>query len=142
MPETNRPAHKPAPCPQPLPEDVLRGLACFNAGEYFEAHEHLELAWRVEKGLIRELYRGILQVGVGYYHLKRGNLAGARKVFLRARRCLAGFPAVKCGIDIAGLLADLDRVEAAMQNDDHLGDRISAGLLRPIKYSSEPADPE
>ena len=142
MSKTSHPVPKPVPCPQPLPEAVLLGLACFNAGKYFEAHEHLELAWRAEKGPIRELYRGILQVGVGYYHLKRGNLAGARKVFLRARRCLAGFPAVQCGIEIAGLLADVDRVEAAMQNDDRLGDRINAGLLRPLKYSSEPADPE
>lgn len=128
----------PIPCPQPLPEAVLRGLEYFNASAYIEAHEHLELAWRAEKGPIRELYRGILQVGVGYYHLKRGNLLGARKMFQRARRSLAGFSATQCGVDIAGLLADVDRVESAMQDPVRLRDQISAGLLRPVKYSREP----
>jgi len=38
-----------------------------------------EMAWRQETGPIRELYRGILQVSVAYYHLLHKNYAGARK---------------------------------------------------------------
>ncbi|GAP14460.1 uncharacterized conserved protein [Longilinea arvoryzae] len=129
-------ADSPIPCTPPLPETVLRGLASFNAGRYFEAHEYLETAWRAESRPIRELYQGILQVGVGYYHLQRGNLAGARKVFQRARLSLAKFGATACGIDIAGLLVDVDRVEDAMQDPDHLARRLEAGLLRPIRFVS------
>ena len=125
------------PCPQPLPDTVLRGLEYFNRGEFFEAHEYLEIAWRAEEGPIRDLYQGILQVGVGYYHLQRGNLAGARKMFARARRCLQIFPAVPCGIDVAGLLADVDAVEAAMLSPERLRDRIQAGLFKPVRYSIE-----
>jgi len=126
---------QPIACPQPLPDAVLRGLEYFNAGEFFEAHEYLEIAWRAEKGPIRDLYRGILQVGVGYYHLRRGNLIGARKLFIRARRCLQIFPATQCGIDVAGLLVDVDAVEAAMQTPERLSGRIQAGLFKPVKYS-------
>lgn len=123
------------PCPSALPESVLRGLACFNAGQYFEAHEHLETAWRAEKGPIRELYRGILQVGVSYYHLQRGNLVGAHKVLQRARESLEKFSPTMCGIDIAGLLADVERVEEAMRDAQHLRQRLDAGLLRPIRFT-------
>lgn len=140
MSDSTPPINPPVACPQPLPEAVLRGLEHFNAGDYFEAHEFLELAWRAEKGPIRELYRGILQVGVGYYHLKRGNLPGARKMFHRARKCLAGFSATQCGIDLAGLLTDVDRVEAAMQDPLRLRDQINTGLLQPVKYALEPSE--
>ncbi len=132
----------PIPCPQPLPDSVLRGLACFNAGEYFEAHEYLENAWRAETGPVRELYRGILQVGVGYYHLMRGNLPGARKMFSRARRSLAAFPATACGIDLAGLLTDVDRVESALEEPARLTQRLAAGLLRPVRYFSQSREDE
>jgi uncharacterized protein len=50
-------------CMGALPPLALRGLELFNQGEYFEAHEALELAWREETGPVRELYRGILQIG-------------------------------------------------------------------------------
>ena len=123
------------PCPQPLPDTVLRGLEYFNSGKFYEAHEYLEIAWRAEKGPIRDLYRVILQVGVGYYHLQRGNLTGARKLFSRARRCLQIYSATQCGIDLAGLLADMDAVEAAMQPPERLRDRIQAGLFKPVRYS-------
>lgn len=139
MPETTD-FHQPAiPCPQELPDAVVRGLEYFNAGKFFEAHEFLEIAWRAEKGPIRDLYRGILQVGVGYYHLQRGNLNGARKLFSRARKCLQIFSAVQCGIDIAVLLADVDAVEAAMQYPDRLLDQINAGLFKLVKYTLDQA---
>ncbi|MBI3362665.1 MAG: DUF309 domain-containing protein, partial [Chloroflexi bacterium] len=37
-------------CRGELPAAALRGLAHFNAGEYFEAHEELERAWNEEIG--------------------------------------------------------------------------------------------
>ncbi len=123
------------PCSGPLPETVLLGLACFNAGRYFEAHEYLESAWRAEKSAIRELYQGILQVGVGYYHLQRGNLAGAQKLLDRARGSLIKFGDRPCGIDIAGLLVDVERVEAALRKPERLPQHLEAGLLRPIRFN-------
>ena len=58
-------------------DPLIAGFEQFNRGEYFEQHETLELVWRAEYGRLRELYKGIIQVGVGLYHLKRLNHTGA-----------------------------------------------------------------
>jgi hypothetical protein len=106
---------EPCNCQGPLPPDVIKGLELFNAGQYFEAHEELEKAWRAEKGPIRELYRGILQVGVGYYHIQRSNVRGALKMFRRCRQWLDRFPDECCGIDLKRLRQDYQRVERLLQ---------------------------
>jgi predicted metal-dependent hydrolase len=101
-------------CDEALPTDALRGLEYFNTGEYFEAHEYLENAWREERREIRDLYRAVLQVAVGYYHLTRGNFTGAQKMFSRSRKFLDLLPEVCQGIHLAQLRKDMDRVEAEM----------------------------
>ena len=124
-------------CLGTLPELVIEGLELFNAHEYFEAHESLESAWRQEPGLIRELYQGILQVSVAYYHLLRKNYAGARKVFQRSHKWLEPFPDICCGIELAGFRKDYLRVEAELirLGPDHLGD-FNPLLLKQIQYQS------
>ncbi|MCS6908713.1 MAG: DUF309 domain-containing protein, partial [Anaerolineales bacterium] len=51
-------------CPDVLPEEAQIGIRLFNEGRFYEAHEHLELAWRAEASPRRYLYIGILQAGV------------------------------------------------------------------------------
>lgn len=124
-------------CQSSLPPLALRGLELFNAGEYFEAHEALETAWRDERGAVRELYRGILQIAVAYYHIQRGNYRGAVKMFMRSRAWLDPFPGQCCGIDLAGFRRDADRVEETL---NRLGperlSHIDRGLFRPISYQT------
>ncbi len=114
----------------------MRGLELFNRGEYFEAHEALELAWREERGPVRELYRGILQVAVAYYHILRGNYRGAQKMFLRSRTWLAPFPDRCCGIDLASLRGDYARVEAELLRLGPEGvQHVDRGLMKPVRYT-------
>jgi predicted metal-dependent hydrolase len=61
-------------------EGLLEGIELFNAGEYFECHEVLEDIWRAEADPVRALYQGILQIGVAFHHLRRGNWRGAVKL--------------------------------------------------------------
>ena len=111
-------------CNEALPSDALRGLEYFNTGKYFEAHEYLENAWRDEGREIRDLYRAVLQVAVGYYHLTRGNYTGAQKMFNRSRKYLDLLPGTCQGIHLGQLRRDMDRVEAEMI---HLGpERITS----------------
>ena len=98
-----------------LPVDVQRGIALINRGEYFEAHEVLEAAWRAEPGPIRELYRGLLQAAVAAYHLERGNWRGAWKVAGRALRHLTPWPEVVLGIDVAALRRDVAALRTLAQ---------------------------
>ncbi len=122
---------------RPLPPDVIKGLELFNAGHYFEAHEELESAWRAEKGPIREMYRGILQVGVGYYHVQRGNFRGALKMFRRCRQWLDRFPDQCCGIDLKRLRHDFEDVERLLKEDKLLDP--AAFEFQPVHYT--PLDP-
>jgi predicted metal-dependent hydrolase len=130
-------------CQEELDAHVIEGLKLYNAGDYFECHEVLENAWRAEHGPIRELYRGILQVAVGYYHIQRGNYVGALKMFKRCRRWLAPFPDSCQGIDLAELRRDMQAVEDAIVR---LGpDRIAyfdPKLFKPVEYIPPKTTPE
>jgi uncharacterized protein len=118
-----------------IPPLVVRGLELFNAQEYFEAHEVLETAWREEHSPVRELYRGILQIGVGYFHLLRGNYVGALKMFERSKPWIEAFPDDYLGINLGRLKQDALVVENELRR---LGpERIESfnrGLLKPIEY--------
>lgn len=123
-------------CDAPLPELAARGIAEFNAGAYYEQHETLEAAWRAEAGPVRQLYQGILQVGVAYYQIQRRNYAGARKMFQRAWQYLVALPDVCQGVDVAQLRRD---ARAAQDELERLGpDRIAdfpPALFKPIRLT-------
>src|SRR6202163_4459996 len=73
---------KPAPrrtarCDDPPPAALLHGIDEFSRQEFSEQHETLEGIWIREPDEVRYLYQGILQVGVGFYHWRRGNWRGA-----------------------------------------------------------------
>jgi len=125
-------------CQQRLPPAAVRGLEHFNAGEFFEAHEFLEAAWQAERGPVRELYRGVLQVAVAYYHIQRGNLAGAFKLFARSRKWLAPFGPVCQGIHLAHLLRDVDRVEAESRRlSPAQAAALESSFFHPVEYQTE-----
>jgi predicted metal-dependent hydrolase len=86
--------------------NAKRGYVLFNQGQYFDAHEELEIAWRAEKSPYRELYRGVLQVGVAYLHIQRGNYSGAKKMLERAAGWLEPFPDICLGINVNQLKID------------------------------------
>jgi len=104
-------------CQGSLPHLVEEGLRLFNAGRFFEAHEVLETAWRAERRPVRELYRGILQVGVGFYHITRGNFSGAHKLFQRAFRWLQPFPDLCQGIHLAPFRLKILEIDSCLQQE-------------------------
>ncbi|MBA2278308.1 MAG: DUF309 domain-containing protein, partial [Chloroflexia bacterium] len=59
------------------PAGVRAGIDLFNEGRFYEAHEAIEHEWHAERGPIRRLYQGILQIGVGFHHALNGNHRGA-----------------------------------------------------------------
>jgi hypothetical protein len=92
-----------------LPELVLKGIEEFNRGEFYECHEYLEEAWMQEPGRIRFLYQGILQVGVGFYHLGNGNWRGARGLLRNGTLRLKEFEPVTSGVDVARLIRECEQ---------------------------------
>lgn len=80
-------------------------LYYFNvARDYFECHEVLEELWMQEGR--NPLYQGLLQVAVGLYHFRNGNVNGAVKLFTNALEKLGPFESDGPGIDMEALLAD------------------------------------
>jgi predicted metal-dependent hydrolase len=104
---------------RPLPESeraaaLAAGLAAYDRGDFFEAHEDLEPAWMGTDDLAeRALLQGIIKVAAAYVHDVRGNPAGIARNLVGARALLVeareSGPAVNvAGLDLAGLIDDLD----------------------------------
>jgi len=125
-------------CNAPLHPQAAEGLRLFNAGEYFEAHEALEDAWNAEKGQVRELYRGILQIAVVYLHVTRGNYNGAIKVYGRSQRWIKDWPEICRGIYVEELRKDAETVITEVRR---LGmEKISEfdlSLLKRVKWDEK-----
>ncbi|MFL5760886.1 MAG: DUF309 domain-containing protein [Thermomicrobiales bacterium] len=64
-------------CDGVLPSGVRAGIRLFNERKFYECHEEIEHEWHAERGPIRNLYQGILQIGVGFHHARAGNHRGA-----------------------------------------------------------------
>jgi predicted metal-dependent hydrolase len=110
---------------RPLPAHARRaalaeGLAAYDRGEWFEAHEMLEPAWMGTDDLPeRELYQGLIKLAAAHVHRQRGNALGMTKNLAGARTRLSA--ALAGGADDEGL--DLPALVVAI--DDRLG-RLAA----------------
>jgi hypothetical protein len=111
-------------CGGPPPPEFLKGVHEFNAGEFFEQHETLELLWRATESDIRYLYQGVLLVGVGFYHLEQGNCHGTQAKLAAGIEMLEWFGPECQSVDVADLIARarvcLERVRALGR--DRLGE--------------------
>lgn len=121
------------PCSEPLPAAIRRGIAEFNRREFYRAHDTIEAHWRAEKRGIRTFYQGILQVSVAFYHLlERKSLKSFRTMIARGTAKLAPF-APRCqGVDIKGLLSQVDRAEAEAEKLGSAGLALFDGNLLPV----------
>ena len=109
-------ASVPCGCDGPPCEALRRGAALFNQREFYAQHDVLEDAWRAEAGPVRDLYRGVLQVGVGCYHLSRGNHRGACNLLRYGLARLEPFEPVCLGVDVTALRAEAARALAALED--------------------------
>ena len=125
-------------CQGTLHPKAMEGLHLFNEGNFFEAHEELETAWRDETSPVRDLYRGILQIAVTYLHITRGNYDGAVKVYGRSLKWLKDWSDVCRGIHVKKLRHN---AEIVMQEVTRLGkERISEfdrSLFQPIQWNEK-----
>ncbi len=89
---------------------LAAGLAAYERGDFFEAHEDLEPAWMASPDLAeRALLQGLIKVAAAYVHDVRGNPAGITRNLEGAqvllRRALESGPAENAvGIDVSALL--------------------------------------
>jgi uncharacterized protein len=93
-------------CAGTPPPGVLEGIRLFNAREFYECHEVIEHEWHAERGEIRLLYQGILQIGVGFHHARNGNFRGAVLLLTDGIAKTSRFLPSCLGIETARLVAE------------------------------------
>jgi predicted metal-dependent hydrolase len=123
-----------AACADPLAPRARQGIEMFNEGHYYKCHDYLEEAWMEDQGPGRDLYRAILQVGIAYFQIERGNYRGALKMLLRVHQWLAPLPAVCRGVNVTRLREDVANVQDAVTalGPESL-DQIDRALFRQIE---------
>ncbi|MDF2671286.1 MAG: hypothetical protein K0R67_3592 [Paenibacillus sp.] len=82
--------------------------------DYFECHEVMEELW-MEEGR-NPLHQGLLQVAVGLYHHRNGNIGGAIKLLDQAIEKLEYYPRISMGIDLGKLVEDAKRYLAKLED--------------------------
>lgn len=115
---------------------MLHAFEQFNRGEYWHQHETLENVWRAEQDQsIRNFYKGILQVGVGFHHLTRHNYRGVIKVLTRGIRYLEPYAPRCMGVDVQRLMDEASAVLSQVQalGPDRL-DEIKIAELPRVHY--------
>lgn len=99
------------------------GIAAYERGDFFEAHELLEPAWMgSDEPVERSLHQGLIKLAAAYVHAVRGNALGIAKNLEGARMHLADaaagegrghtgapdVPARKVRLDLPSLIAQID----------------------------------
>jgi predicted metal-dependent hydrolase len=85
----------------------LHGIALFNQGKFFDAHEVLEDVWRSAPHGEKKIWQGLVQVAVALHHHSTGNYVGMRSVMVRAMGNLGGHPQDFHDIQVLRLLKSL-----------------------------------
>jgi uncharacterized protein len=127
-------------CDRPPLPPLLHAVEQFNRREYFACHETLELIWNAEPGPIRTLYKGILQVGVGCYHLVRHNYRGATIKLQSGADYLEPFAPRCMGVEVGRLIADARqlRTELVALGPERF-EEVDLALLPLVRLTTEPA---
>ncbi len=127
-------------CEEPPPPLLLKGVAQFNQGEFFEQHETLEDLWRAETREVRRLYQGILQIGVAMYHIGRRNHHGAMHMLTRGPNYLRAFAPACQSIDVSDLLTQAASIRAEVERlgPDRLG-HFDWSLTPVVRFVDPPA---
>lgn len=89
-----------------------RGLEAIRQGRYFEAHEELETAWRAAPDEERDFFQGLVHVTVAWYQAGRGRPVATGRQLEKATRRLAAFAPTHRGVDVEGVLAQVQAAQA------------------------------
>ena len=93
------------------------GIRLFNRGEFFACHEAWEEIWRSTTPEPKDLFQGLIQVGVGLFHFfERRRPDVARRVLAKGRRRLQPLAPASHGLSLAGLLTEVESWETWLED--------------------------
>jgi uncharacterized protein len=97
--------------------EYKRGLELSARGEYFAAHEAFETAWRAAEPADRDFFQGLVHAVVFAYQTGRGKEIGAARQREKGLRRLGPFAPCYRGLDVARVLAALDRAQTDLREE-------------------------
>ena len=83
-------------------------------GDFFEAHEELELAWRAAPEEERDFFQGLVHVTVAWYQAGRGRPIACASQLDKAQRRLAAYSPAHRGVDVKAVLEQVDAAAASV----------------------------
>ncbi|MDT3426906.1 hypothetical protein J2Z22_002440 [Paenibacillus forsythiae] len=92
-------------------------LVYFNRDrDYFECHEVLEELWLSRNR--DPLYKGLLQIAVGLYHFRNGNVRGAMIMLEGSAAKLKAYPEITLGIQLGKLVREAEIYVRQLKDHD------------------------
>lgn len=118
-----------------LGKAMAEAALCFNAGLFFEAHEHLEHHWATQpRGPTKRFLQGIIQISVGFHHAHAGNYEGAVSQLTKGLEKTAGVTGELLGLDCDAFLPMVVAAREAIEKGGRPG-------MRPIPLAEIPRMP-
>jgi uncharacterized protein len=96
-----------------------RGIAHFNARQYFEAHEVWEELWLATANPEKTFLQGMIQVAAAFHHRSRGNARGTVSLLAAGIAKLKGYPESHRGIALGDLRREAEQwMETTIANGE------------------------
>jgi uncharacterized protein len=105
-------------------DELQRGIELFNSGEFLKCHDFLEELIPFESGQSAEFFHGLMELAAACYHLKQGNIFGARYLLTSAIDLLDPCRPSYHGIDVQRLLAQVEHCRVLandLEDDEDVG---------------------
>jgi predicted metal-dependent hydrolase len=99
-------------------QHLAAGQRQLNRGQFRDAHEHWEEAWKASAGPERRWIQGMIQIATGLHKLAAGRADLCRVLFVKALAKLADAPARFDGFDLARFRRDAADVLAAIERGE------------------------
>ena len=91
-------------------------LRCFNAQQFYEAHDVLEALWLKDRtGPDGDFFKGLIQFAGGFVHLQKKRQRPAKVLFLRCTTYLCKYPSPFYALDVEGIIRLAKRWAAAAE---------------------------
>jgi uncharacterized protein len=105
-------------------DELQRGIELFNSGEFLQCHDYLEELIPFESGQAAEFFHGLMELAAACYHLKQGNIFGARYLLTSAVDLLSFCRPSYQGIDVESLVAQINQCRVlsdTLEDDEDIG---------------------
>ncbi|MCC5886577.1 MAG: DUF309 domain-containing protein [Gammaproteobacteria bacterium] len=91
---------------------MRRFVELFDGGQFFASHEVLEARWLITRDPFQ---RALIILASAFVQRDRGNMRGCMRQLAKARRYLADHEGQHPGVDVHGLIAELHRCWAQLE---------------------------